>query len=1328
MIKRLLLLTAIFGFAVSCNDYEDDFANLNDQLDGVDAKLDNIQSTVDGIADIQLELLNINSALAAIASSIGELPTVQDIANLSTLVSETSASLSAQMNDLDSDLQAVAATIIAQLDDMEDMIENGFLAVNASLDALKTNIQVIDGEIEILQTSVDANGNKIDANGNAIIDLAGAVAVVDGKIVAVDGKLDDVLNNLTGQLADMLDSIIDQFDTVNDNAESNASDAFLWYTNTMNSLGDLDVRLDNIDDDNSEILQQLQQMLEFITDEFDDQNSELSDMEQRILAQITSAQTQIGENLLKINALNDLVVILTQNVSDNNNSVNNQLAAIKELIELLQSDVDTLLENITTVYNGDLNITNDAELTYALTLKDKVAVVNGSVYIKSDFATGAQAESLISVMNKFNTVTGSVEIESSLVDMSANSLRSVGGNYKVKGLPVLTPAFVNAANDVTLHYSDDENYVTSFVNIGGKLEIRSNNASVVDFSNVEGVGSFSIIASDLTLVPLLETNILYNPDFVDLGSISESDLAGTPSNNPFFVVYTAAATDPVSLFTGTNLVVVGSDFDNVTLEGNNVELNATDITGNILAVADGYLNVFANDITNTSNLLSSDGQFIGVNDVTTTSFSIVDTGSTPARYTDMRYSSVTATSFTLDSSTPGANNFLIADSATSAWTVDQTTMTLNKSIVWYNYTEQDPGNNSNIGHPIDGNVSIAVENGGSTIISGLIDGDVDVQTNGNNTLTTINNGNTTTPLPDGTSEWVWSLVGKATLTSNTGNVTINHKQDDNSDDTRALSVLPNSGVELGERNLTATAGNITRRAGDNQSGPFNLLAGQGITFQGPAGPSLGGLNITGFTTTADFQQLGTVFTDIDVVGSGKLLGANLDGASYGPYSLNISADAGIILTGFDQIGLNVDGVLISSVLTSTTGDIDISNVVTINNDASISSTDGDINASSLTTAAGVVSIAASGAGNVDTRLLSTHDGSSLTVGGTLIMVESLVSSTGDLTLNGDLVQADLTADEASPLLATWNTLTVGSDTLVELPVHDDENAGAMTLTLAQTVSTNSITIAEVSAPAMTSLELTAQSTSFALVNGDFDNAAVDYTIDISGDASLDAMSFTGVSNLIGLTTAGNVDTFVAAGNANLATISAGHVNVTGAAANPLGTKLHLIDNTSLLGYVSSTNKMHEIIITGNTALADLDLTSYLSAIDADNDGVNDATVDDTAFDGGGVDFIFNVTNNGLEGVFAPKANTLTPDTSLESDDLVDSGVKAIALHLLAFEQANSVVAVADFLNLTDDGDAADQFNTDTDFTNGIGVATATTGASDRVESIAEFTLLANETP
>jgi hypothetical protein len=77
--------------------------------------------------------------------------------------------------------------------------------------------------------------------------------------------------------------------------------------------------------------------------------------------------------------------------------------------------------------------------------------------------------------------------------VTANSLRSVGGDYSVSGNPVSTPDFEIAANNVTLHYNNGTDYVTSFTNIGGVLEIRDNGASVVDFSNLDSVGSFSII-------------------------------------------------------------------------------------------------------------------------------------------------------------------------------------------------------------------------------------------------------------------------------------------------------------------------------------------------------------------------------------------------------------------------------------------------------------------------------------------------------------------------------------------------------------------------------------------------------------------------------------------------------------------------------------------------------------------------------------------------------------------------------------------------------------------------------------------------------------------
>ena len=1313
MIKRLLLLTAIFGFAVSCNDYEDDFANLNDQLNGVDAKLDNIQSTVDGIADIQLELLNINDALAAIATSIGELPTVDDINNLSDLITDTKDELSAKITDLDGDLQAVATSIVAQLDAMEDMIENGFSAVNTSFDLLNTNIEIIDGKIEILQTSVDENGTKIDANGNAIIDLAGAVAVVDGKIVAVDGKLDDVLSNLTGQLADMLNNITAQFATVNTNAESNAQDALLWYQNTLAELGDVEVDiLAAVNNGNQAIINQLASMLTSINSNFSAQASQLTDMELEILLQVGNAQTAIGNNLTQINTLTGIVNQLSTSVTNNDTEVDNQLAAIKALIENLQLDVTTLLDNITTVYNGDLSITNDAELTYALTLKEKVAVINGYVNIDTNFATGAQVDSLQSVMNKFNTVTGFVKIsENTLDDVTANSLRSVGGDYEVVGNPVSTPDFEIAAENVTLHYNNGKDYVTSFTNIGGILEIRDNGASVVDFSDLDSVGSFSIV--DPNPAPV-ETNTLTNPTFVNLGKISNADISAPPS---IYISYSASQTADVKLISDTNLNVNSGpvpvyNFVGLEVEGSEVYVSVDNITGNLSVTAQEFLSFNANNIgaagADVTVDITSNGQSIYVGDVFASTFVLTDTGSGSLYNTYFSYNAMTATTFNYNSNTQnppapfGANEFNGND-----WTVGTTSLVSARNIRFTNFSC-----GSNLDGVVDGNFNVTTSGQGAAVTMdiGKMVGDLTIDSAQNVT--------------------VKSYVANAADVNITGEIDIESGKHANGGGNNILGVYvtvcgvseANTGTIVGDVsfiNSSTTAGDVSMyfkevdgnvTAGSTKSIVFGSAAGPEITGDftitssgsTPADPS-GTPAANGVRFNANTDVGGTISVDID----GLFNGASFNATSTRTGDMSIDAGLGITLPTFTSLGASLDAAAAATTYTTTLtsdGDIVASAVTAIAHDATITTTAGDINLSSLTSAVGVIDVQSS-TGNVDTRLLSTHDGSSLTVGGTLIMVESLVSSTGDLTLNGDLVQADLTADEASPLLATWNTLTVGSDPLVELPAHVDSTAGAMTLTLAQAVSTNSITIAEVSAPAMTSLELTAQSTSFALVAGDFDNAAVNYTINITGDASLDAMSFVGVSNLTGLTTAGNVDTFVVAQNANLATISAGHVNVTGPAANPLGTKLHLIDNTSLLTYTSNTSKMHEIIITGNTALADLNLTSYL------DNGV--ATNEDTAFDGNTVNFTFNVFNNGLTGSFTPKDNSGTPNTSLLSDDLVDSGVKNIALHLLNFTQG-TVDVLADFVGLISDPNAVDIYNADTDFTDGI-------------NSIAEFTLLANET-
>lgn len=1298
MIKRLLLLTAIFGFAVSCNDYEDDFANLNDQLNGVNAKLDNIQTAVDGIAGVQLELLNINSALAAISSSIADLPTVDDITGIANLINSTSASLAAQMDDLDADLQAVAASIIAQLDAMEDIIENGFLAVNTSLTAISANIQIIDGEISVIQTTVDANGNLISANGTKLIDLASAVTIVDGKIVAVDGKLDTVLSNLTGQLASMLTDITAQFTAVNGEMDANQSEALIWYLNTMSGIGRVEVDLAALDAQNAAILQQLAGMLTVVQNGFATQSSELDATETAILAEITLVQQSLATTLLEIAGLETLVIAIQNSVDVNDTSVDSQLAVINGLIQTLQSDLTTLLESTTTIYQGSLSIISQAQLDYAMELDNKVMVINGDVTVNSTFAAAGSTAltNLNAVMDKFKTITGSVTITSTS-DLTMNNLTSIGANYQLTGVDI-SDAVVTVGGNATYVYNSEVSYDESaLTNVGGNLVITDNGSAVVDFSGIVTLaGSFTINAGGGA------AGVLTDTDTINLSSV----ITDAKLSDPLVLTLTEDKTNAISVTTSTDFTVSGDTFDvaAVTLSGANISSTLEDITGNVSATASGTLTFAANNVgaagAAVSVSLTSDGQDIDVNDVVASSFNVIDTGAAGDNtgFTDFVYNSMTATSFNYvstngnpaDDAATAAINESLNNFAGGDWTVGTTTISALRGVNFVNSTADGCTTNGTI----TGNVNVITTGQGAKVdmTIGAMVGDL-----------TVSSAQIAS---------IKSYVVDPTVTNITGDIDVNAGVHTNGGGNNLLHVYvsdcaatstANTGTIVGDVsfiNSSATAGDVTLlfnevdgnvTAGSTKAVIFGSAAGPTIfgdftiTSTGAA-PAAGGAAANGVRFNSNTDVGGTISVDID----GLFNGANFNATATRTGDISIDAGLGITLPEFTSLGESSDGTSATTYTTTLTslGDIVASAVTAIAHDASITTTAGNVDLSSLTSAVGVIDVQSS-TGNVNTHELSTHDGTSLTIGGALIMVEDLVSSTGDLTLNGDLVLEDaVTTAGASPLLASWDTLTVGSDILVELPAHDDANAGAMTLTAALALDTNSITIAQVSAPVMTSLVLTDQTTAFDLVADDFGNSAVAaYTIDITGNAALTAMTFTDVDNVSDLTTAGAVDTFVVSEMDGLTNITAGHTE----GSEPVGSKLHILNNIALTSYTSNSNSMHEIRIEGNTSMIALDLSSYLN-------GAGAADINTTANDLATVDFVLRVTGNGITGTFDPKDN-VGNQTDIDSAELAE--VKLIALHLLSFTQAASVIAEADFVGLTSDADAVDQYNSDTDFTDGI---------------------------
>ncbi|MAS68482.1 MAG: hypothetical protein CMC43_04020, partial [Flavobacteriaceae bacterium] len=765
MIKRLLLLTAIFGFAVSCNDYEDDFANLNDQLDGVNAKLDNIQTAVDGIAGVQLELLNINSALAAISSSIADLPTVEDIAGLANLINSTSSSLAAQMTDLDSDLQAVAASIIAELGDLEDIIANGFLAVNTSLSALDANIQIIDGEISVLQTGV--------------LDLASAVAIVDGKIVAVDNELDTLLSNLTGQLAAQLTDITAQFAAVTGEIDANQAEALIWYLNTMAGIARVEVDLEAINAQNVQVLQQLAGMLTVINDGFATQSAELTAAEQAILADIALIQTDLTQTLAKITGLEILVATIEASI-DGTGGVDEQLAAINALIVTLQSDLTTLLESTTTIYQGDLNIRNQAELDYALELDDKVMVINGNVEINSTFATGAALTSLNSVITKMVTITGNVTVTST-ADLDMDSLNSVGGNYAVAGFNITDSALITVGGNATLAYATDAYNEPNLVNVGGTLTITDNGSATVDFSGVATAAGFAV--SNGAAV----TDVLINVDTISLGAgIVDADIA-----NALTLSITADTTDAISIATSTSIVITGDTFDvgDVTISAAGVTSTLEDITGNILISADALV-FAANDLgvaavaaagnapavpaAPISVAITSDGQNIDLNEVVATSFTITDTGATAANFTDLDVVSMTADTFVLNSNTVGANNEITTP---NNWNVGSTSMTAKRKILFEVFLDGANDAACTTGGHVNGDLSITTTGTGAGIEThtGYVAGDLNVSGAGMVQVNTIQESTLQDFDGDGVNQNWQAVTGARNITSTGNNVSVNHK-------------------------------------------------------------------------------------------------------------------------------------------------------------------------------------------------------------------------------------------------------------------------------------------------------------------------------------------------------------------------------------------------------------------------------------------------------------------------------------------------------------------------------------------------------------------------
>ena len=168
-------------------------------------------------------------------------------------------------------------------------------------------------------------------------------------------------------------------------------------------------------------------------------------------AELTALKTELNTSLAALQAL----------VETNSSSIASLILSNSELkvaLEELGVDVDSVLA-ANASFEGNLTITNKAELAYAKSLGNKVATIKGNVNVlvdASDHTSGGTGEGLTAaevnpVLSLITYVVGDVKVDSD-EELDLSKLQSISGDYVVFNHDAKDDALTSVGDDVYFNY------------------------------------------------------------------------------------------------------------------------------------------------------------------------------------------------------------------------------------------------------------------------------------------------------------------------------------------------------------------------------------------------------------------------------------------------------------------------------------------------------------------------------------------------------------------------------------------------------------------------------------------------------------------------------------------------------------------------------------------------------------------------------------------------------------------------------------------------------------------------------------------------------------
>ena len=222
MKKGLLSLLALALTVVGCQNYDDQFAELTELIEGV-------QADVDGLSDLQTRLDGIDQTIGGLATAASLTTLSGQVTTLAGQVTDVAGDVS----DIDSAIDALEGEIDSILQDIEDL---GDVATQEDIDAINDRLDDVEEDLaELLAANAVINQN-ITINNVATLEYVESLisTATDDPNVIVNGSITIEVDE------DDFNSA--QFDRVNEVARKFATSlATVTITNTYSPSTEIDL-------------------------------------------------------------------------------------------------------------------------------------------------------------------------------------------------------------------------------------------------------------------------------------------------------------------------------------------------------------------------------------------------------------------------------------------------------------------------------------------------------------------------------------------------------------------------------------------------------------------------------------------------------------------------------------------------------------------------------------------------------------------------------------------------------------------------------------------------------------------------------------------------------------------------------------------------------------------------------------------------------------------------------------------------------------------------------------------------------------------------------